>query len=171
MGKVRFIQQETYSNFLTCGLYNPNYTYHLIDEQDKILYTIEETSNKMMKFFWTDEVTSYEATLYLGLKSKELVTYKKKFKVPSCFCNYSRPEVEIIDWVTNTKLGKICNPAPKFFSCKGYNIEVRDNSDNMVYELYNDDFWEWNLWCPLPLWKCKQSEWENYRTYFLWSTS
>jgi hypothetical protein len=27
----------------------------------------------------------------------------------------------------------------------------------MLYEIYNDNCFEWNLCCPLPLWKCKNT--------------
>ena len=57
-------------------MYRPNCTFYLIDDNDKILYTIEENSSKVTKLFCTDDVAGYEATLYLGMRKKELVNYK-----------------------------------------------------------------------------------------------
>ena len=158
MGKVRFIQQNDWTNTLTWGLYRQNYNFHLIDENDKILYTLEEESSTFTKLWWSDDITAYEATLYLGLKSKPLVKYKKGFKIPSWFLNYSRPTLEIFDLSTNTNLGKIINPAPKCWSCKGHLMEVRDSSDQLAYQIFTDKACEWNISWPLPFWKCSHTD-------------
>ena len=83
MGKVRFIQEANYKSTFTCGLYRPNFTFYLVDENDIVLYTLEETTSKFVKFICSTDLTPYQAVLYKGLKSKKLVKYVKPFQVPT----------------------------------------------------------------------------------------
>ena len=76
MGRVRFIQDTDFTSILTCGLCTPNHTFYLVNEDDKILYTLEEHSSSFSKLCCTNGVGTYEATLYLGMKNKELAHYK-----------------------------------------------------------------------------------------------
>lgn len=68
MGKVRFVQQVDYTEPLTCYLYRPNYTYYLVDENDKVLFTLEETTSFWPKVLCSGGTASYSATLYSGHK-------------------------------------------------------------------------------------------------------
>ena len=158
MGKVRFIQEANYKSTFTCGLYRPNFTFYLVDESDNVLYTLEETTSKFIKFMWTTDLTPYHAVLYKGMKGKKLVQYAKPFRIPSWFWNYKRPEVTMKDWESQTDLGIISNPVGKWWSCKAYMIEVKNTSGEMIYQVFADKWCELNLWWPLPFWKFKQTQ-------------
>ncbi|CAI2380416.1 unnamed protein product [Moneuplotes crassus] len=151
MGKVRFIQDKDYTSFFTCGFYRPNHRYYLVDENDKILFTIEEDRSTFTKFCCNNDMGSCKAILYLGYKHAEIAHYQKDITIPSCFCNLKRPTTNIIDPNTTLSLGKITNPVGKWFSCKGQIVEVRDSHDKLCYELYNDSFCVPFFCCPLPL--------------------
>mmetsp|Transcript_13808 Transcript_13808/g.15471 ORF Transcript_13808/g.15471 Transcript_13808/m.15471 type:complete len:91 (+) Transcript_13808:306-578(+) len=48
-------------------------------------------------------------------------------------------------------MGTITNPSGGFFSCKGYFVEVRDNTGELSYSLYNDSCCAPFFYIPLPM--------------------